>query len=40
MTFDVEYLSEFEFIFENNLGQESGTRSKYAFDEKTEIENL
>ncbi len=24
MTFEFEYLGEFEFIFENNLGQESG----------------
>jgi hypothetical protein len=33
MTFEFEYLSEFEFIFENNLEYESGGREG-TFDEK------
>ncbi len=40
MTFKFEYLSEFEFIFENNLGAWLGAQ-ELAFDEKkTNIENL
>ncbi len=35
MTFEFEYLGEFEFIFENNLGSWSGDQ-KLAFDEKKE----
>jgi hypothetical protein len=31
MTFEFEYLGEFEFIFENNLEQESGDQDD-AFD--------
>ncbi len=35
-----EYLGEFDFIFETNLGYESGDRVG-AFDEKkTEVKNL
>ncbi len=33
MTFKFEYLGKFEFIFENNLEQESGDQ-EHAFDEK------
>ncbi len=40
LTFEFEYLGEFEFIFENNLGFWSGDQ-KLAFGEKkTNVENL
>ncbi len=41
MTFEFEYLGDFEFIFENNLGSWSGDQ-ELAFDEKkkTNVENL
>jgi hypothetical protein len=40
LTFEFEYLGEFEFIFENNLGSWSGDQ-KLDFDEKkTNVENL
>ncbi len=40
MTIEFEYLGEFKFIFENNLGSWSGDQ-KLAFDEKkTNVENL
>ncbi len=40
MTFKLEYLGDFEFIFENNLGSWSGDQ-ELAFDEKkTNVENL
>jgi hypothetical protein len=34
MTFESEYLGGFEFIFENNLGPETGDQAGF-FDEKT-----
>ncbi len=39
MTFEFEYLSEFEFIFENNLGSWSGDQ-KLAFDEKKRMSKI
>jgi hypothetical protein len=39
MTFEFEYLGEFEFIFENNLGSGSGDQ-KLAFDEKKRMSKI
>jgi hypothetical protein len=40
MTFEFEYLGDFEFIFENNLGSWLGDQ-ELAFDEKKlNVENL
>jgi hypothetical protein len=35
----LEYLSEFDFVFEMNLGYESGDQMG-SFDKKTEVKNL
>ncbi len=39
MTFKFEYLSKFKFIFETNLGSESGDKVG-STDEKNQVENL
>jgi hypothetical protein len=39
MTFKFEYLGEFEFIFENNLGAWSGAQ-EFAFDEKNQMSKI
>ncbi len=39
MTFKYEYIGEFEFILENNLGYASGDHVR-AFDGKAEVESL
>ncbi len=39
MTFKFEYLSEFEFIFENNLGAWSGAQ-ELAFDDKKQMSKI
>jgi hypothetical protein len=39
MTFEFDYLSEFEFKFENNLGLESGDQER-ADEKKTKVKNM
>jgi hypothetical protein len=40
MTFKFEYLGEYEFIFENNLGAWSGAQELAFYEKKTNVENL
>ncbi len=39
MTFEFEYLGDFKFIFENNLGSWSGDQ-ELAFDEKKRMSKI
>jgi hypothetical protein len=40
MTFEFEYLSEFECIFKNNQEEESGDQERALMKKKPEAENL